>query len=97
MDFPRLHAQRRYEGQKRLRERLKSKGVFYIIKKGDPVPKHYAEPYQHTTINEVGKLGLACVLQMPASIGSGYRDKIYLDKYRYSLFGPEAKEGVIAD
>lgn len=82
--------------QLRLRERLHKKQVYYITKKGDKAPKQYAEPYQTATLEQVGKLGLAAVLQMPGSARSNSQ-RMYQDEYYYSIFGSSAKEGVIAD
>lgn len=82
--------------QMRLKERLNKCHVYYITKKGDKAPKQYAEPYQTTTLEQVGKLGLAAVLQMPGSARSNSQ-RMYNDEYYYSIFGLEAKAGVIAD
>lgn len=82
--------------QMRLKERLNKYHVYYITKKGDKTPKQYSEPYQSATLEQVGKLGLAAVLQMPGSSRSNSQ-RMYQDEYYYSLFGNEAKAGVIAD
>ncbi|MDI9215610.1 AIPR family protein [Clostridium tertium] len=82
--------------QLRLRERLHKKHIYYITKKGDKTPKQYTEPYQTATLEQVGKLGLAAILQMPGSARSNSQ-RMYNDEYYYSIFGPDAREGVIAD
>ena len=82
--------------QLRLNERLRKVGVFYITKKGDKPPKSYYNSYTYTKIEEVGKLSLAAVLQMPGSARSSAQ-RMYQNEYYYSIFGSEAKEGVIAD
>lgn len=82
--------------QLRLRSRLNNKGVYYITKKGDKTPKQYAEPYQTTKMETVGKLGLAATLQMPGSARANSK-KMFNDEYYYPIFGNDAKEGVIAD
>ncbi len=82
--------------QMRLKERLNLYHVYYITKKGDKAPKQYNEPYQVTTLESVGKLSLASILQMPGSSRSNSQ-RMYNDEYYYSIFGPEAKAGVIAD
>lgn len=82
--------------QLRLRERLHKYQVYYITKKGDRAPKQYSEPYQSATLEQVGKLGLAAVLQMPGSARSNSQ-RMYQDEYYYSIFGQDAKAGVIAD
>ena len=82
--------------QIRLKERLNRYQVYYITKKGDKAPKQYSEPYQTATLEQVGKLGLAAVLQMPGSARSNSQ-RMYNDEYYYSIFGQDVKEGVIAD
>ena len=82
--------------QIRLKERLNRCQVYYITKKGDKTPKQYSEPYQTATLEQVGKLGLAAVLQMPGSARSNSQ-RMYNDEYYYSILGQDAKEGVIAD
>ncbi len=82
--------------QLRLKERLKYNHVYYITKKGEKAPKQYGESYQVTTLEQVGKLSLAAVLQMPGSSRNNSQ-RMYNDEYYYSIFGLEAKEGVIAD
>lgn len=82
--------------QIRLKERLNRYQVYYITKKGDKTPKQYSEPYQTATLEQVGKLGLAAVLQMPGSSRSNSQ-RMYNDEYYYPIFGKSAKEGVIAD
>lgn len=82
--------------QIRLKERLSKYRVYYITKKGDKAPKQYSEPYQITTLEQVGKLGLAAVLQMPGSARSNSQ-RMYNDEYYYSIFGQQAKAGVITD
>ena len=82
--------------QMRLKERLNRYHVYYITKKGDKTPKQYSEPFQTATLEQVGKLGLAAVLQIPGSSRSNSQ-RMYNDEYYYSIFGNEAKAGVIAD
>lgn len=82
--------------QMRLKEQLNRYHVYYITKKGDKTPKQYSEPFQTATLEQVGKLGLAAVLQMPGSSRSNSQ-RMYNDEYYYSIFGNEAKAGVIAD
>lgn len=82
--------------QLRLKERLHRKHVYYITKKGDKTPKQYTEPYQTATLEQVGKLGLSAILQIPGSARSNSQ-RMYNDDYYYSIFGSDAPEGVIAD
>lgn len=53
--------------QLRLKEKLYTQHVYYITKKGDRVPKQYSEPYHSATLEQVGKLCFASVLQMPGT------------------------------
>lgn len=82
--------------QVRLKERLHKEHIYYITKKGDKAPKQYDKLYQAATLEQVGKLGLASVLQMPGSARSNSQ-RMYNDEYYYSIFGSSSKEGVIAD
>lgn len=82
--------------QMRLRERLHTKQVYYITKKGDRAPKQYSEPYQVAMLEQVGKISLAAVLQMPGSARSNSQ-RMYNDEYYHLIFGATAKEGIIAD
>lgn len=82
--------------QLRLKERLDSKHVYYITKKGDKIPKAYSMPYESATLEQVGKLGLAAILQMPGSSRSNSQ-KMYNNEYYYSLFGLDVEAGIIAD
>ena len=82
--------------QLRLTVRLKSKGIYYITKRGDKVPKQYADPYQAATLEQVGKASLAGILQMPGTARSNSA-RMYKDEYYYQIFDDSAKEGVIAD
>lgn len=82
--------------QMQLRERLQTQKVYYITKKGDKAPKQYSESYQVATLERVGKISLAGVLQMPGSARSNSQ-RMYQEEYYERIFGPEAKEGIIAD
>lgn len=81
--------------QLRLRERLLKKHIYYITKKGDKAPKQFSD-YQITSLEKVGKLSLATILQMPGSARSNSQ-RMYNDNYYYSIFGQNSPEGVIAD
>ena len=79
-----------------LKEKLKKENVYYILKKGDKAPKKFAEHYQVAKIDEIGKLGLAVVLQMPGS-ARNCRTKIYQDEYYNSIFSQSINAKVYAD
>lgn len=82
--------------QLKLRSRLNNVGIYYITKKGDKAPRQYAEPYQVTKMDSVGKLSLASILQMPGSARSNSK-KMFSNEYYYLIFGKDANEKVIAD
>lgn len=82
--------------QIRLKERLRKYYVYYVTKKGDKAPKQFGEPYQTASLEQVGKLGLAAILQMPGSARSNSQ-RMYNNEYYYTIFGNDAREGVIAD
>ncbi len=79
-----------------LKNKLQKENVYYILKKGDKAPKKYEEPYQVTRIDEIGKLGLAVVCQMPGS-ARNCRTKIYQDEYYNSIFSQSVNAKVYAD
>ena len=81
--------------QIRLKQRLKEIGVYYLTKKGEPKPKK-VEKYYITNVDQVGKLSLAVVMQMPASARNNSK-KMYNSEYFYSIYGNDARCGVIAD
>lgn len=82
--------------QIRLKARLKKCGVFYTLKKGDKPEKNKYESYEITKVDEVGKLSLAAVLQMPGSARSS-STKMYNDENRYTIWGDKAEAEVIKD
>ena len=78
-----------------LKENLAKVGVYYITKRGEVVPKQYKDKlYKNTKLDEVGKLSLAGILQMPGSARSNSA-KMYDSKYDYIF--KDVKAGVIAD
>lgn len=81
--------------QIRLKERLSKCGIYYVLKKGDKPQNRYAS-YEVTKVDAVGKLSLAGVLQMPGSARSNSA-KMYYDENRHTIWGNEAKVGVIKD
>lgn len=82
--------------QIRMRENLVNKNVYYILKKGDKAPKKYSEPYQVTSIDKIGKLGLAVVWQMPGSARNCPK-KIYQNEYYYSIYSKNVNAKVYVD
>lgn len=82
--------------QARLHEKLLHENVYYITKKGDKYSRQFSQKYQVATLEQVGKLCFAGALQMPGTARSNSQ-RMYSDDYYYSLFGAEAKAGIIAD
>ena len=84
--------------QKKLKRELEKIGVYYIIKNGDkatPTNK-YPFPYLVTSLEKVGKVSLAGVLQMPGSSRSN-SSKMYDDAYYHNIFGASSSPQFIAD
>lgn len=78
-----------------LKENLAKVGVYYITKRGEVVPKQYKDKlYKNTKLDEVGKLSLAGILQMPGSARSNSA-KMYDSEYDYIF--KDVKAGIIAD
>lgn len=83
--------------QNNLRERLASQHVYYVTKRGDKVPmKQYSEPYESTTMQMVGKLGLAGILLLPGSARSNPA-RMFQSGYYEQIYGKNVNERVIAD
>lgn len=82
--------------QLKLKERFSRYHVYYMTKKGDKVPKQYLEQYQRASLEQVGKLGLAGIIQMPGSARSNSR-KMYNDDIYHNIFGYNTKEGFLVD
>lgn len=59
-------------------------GVFYRTKRGEePSSKEYSETYRKTKIDEVGKLCLAAIFQMPCASRNGKSGKKLFHESRY--------------
>jgi len=81
--------------QIKLKEALSHYGVYYITKKGDKAPRQNSEAYQIASLEQVGKIGLAAVLQMPGSARSNSQ-RMYADEY-YPYIFKEENAGILAD
>jgi len=79
-----------------LKQRLSREHVYYITKKGDKTPRQYSAPYESVTLEKIGKISLAAMLQMPGSARSNSQRMFASENY-YDIFGPSALEGAIAD
>lgn len=83
--------------QNNLRERLATQHVYYVTKRGDKVPtKQYSEPYESTTMQTVGKLGLAGIMLLPGSARSNPA-RMFQNGYYEQIYGKNVNEKVIAD
>lgn len=83
--------------QIRLRDRLLKVGIYYATKRGDKPSKALPKKYLQANIDTVGKICLAAVLLMPGSSRSSATKIMYNDEYYDTIFGEDAREGVIAD
>lgn len=77
-----------------LHRRFEKIGIYYMTKKGDSVPATY-EPWQITTLEKLGKIGIASVLQLPGTARSNSQ-KMYDDEFYFSIFR-DTKEQFLAD
>lgn len=82
--------------QLRLKEELYKYGVYYITKKGDRAPKQFSLPYQSCSLEQVGKVSMAGILQMPGSSRSNSARMYDKDYYNF-IFGKSKYAGVISD
>lgn len=83
--------------QVKLKKKFNEIGIFYITKKGEKAQtKKFTEPYEITNLEQVGKLSLASVLQMPGSSRSNSK-KMYQDEYYYQIFGDSSKPCYVKD
>ncbi len=82
--------------QNKLKLNFAAHHVYYITKKGDKAPKQYSEPYQIATLEQVGKLGLAAILQMPGAARNNLQ-RMYDDEYYYPIFGQDTRVSVLVD
>lgn len=69
---------------------MRSVGVFYQIKRGGDKPssKEYPEEYHKTKLEDVGKLCMAAIFQMPC-VSRNKKSLIYKDKYYDYIFKGE--------
>lgn len=83
--------------QLNLRKRLRKEHVWYITKKGDRATKDFNKHYEVARIDKVGKISLAGILQMPGTARNSATRKMYGGDFYWKIYGPDAREGVIAD
>lgn len=82
--------------QLRLKQRLKHENVYYLTKKGEKVPKQFSEPHQSATLEQIGKIGLAAIVQQPGSARSNPQ-KMFNEQVYFNIFGDQVEAGVLAD
>ena len=65
---------------------MRAVGVFYQTKRGEKVPsRQYPEDYRRTKLEEVGKLCMAAIFQMPC-VSRNKKKMIYQDRYYKYIF-----------
>lgn len=65
---------------------MRAVGVFYQTKRGEKVPpRQYAEAYRRTKLDEVGKLCMAAIFQMPC-VSRNKKKMMYQDRYYKYIF-----------
>lgn len=77
-----------------LHRRFEKIGIYYMTKKGDSVPSTY-EPWQITTLEKLGKVAIATVMQLPGTARSNSQ-KMYDNDIYYPIFS-ETNEKFLAD
>lgn len=68
--------------QRILASEFRKIGIQYVTKNGDRIEKQFKDPNKHISIDSLGKLALASVMQMPWT-RTGFKDLYTLDKYYY--------------
>ena len=72
--------------QRSFEQAMRAIGVFYQTKRGQKVPpKQYREAYRKTRLEEVGKLCMAAIFQMPC-VSRNARKLLYRDRYYNPIF-----------
>jgi hypothetical protein len=82
--------------QLNLKAKFSEIDFYYITKKGEKAPRNYSLPYKIATLEQIGKLSMAGILQMPGSARSN-SSKMYSDDYYYHIFGSGANPQIMSD
>ena len=77
-----------------LHRRFEKIGVFYMTKQGDAVPSTL-DPWQIASLEKLGKIAIATVMQLPGTARSNSR-KMYDDEFYYPIFS-KTNEQFLAD
>lgn len=72
--------------QIRFAQSMREVGLFYQTKRGETVPNNYKTTYLNSSLNEVGKLCLAGIFQVPC-ISRTKPSSLFLPKYYDKIFG----------
>lgn len=80
--------------QLNLHRRFEKIGIYYMTKKGDVVPATY-DNWQITTLERLGKIALATVMQLPGTARSNSQ-KMYDNDFYYPIFS-KTHEQFLAD
>lgn len=77
--------------QVRFAQAMREIGIFYQTKRGEKVPADYKEPYLNTDLNEIGKLCLSTIFQMPGS-SRNKPSTLYSSPYYETIFEKNQKK-----
>ena len=71
---------------------MRAVGIFYQTKRGEKIPlRQYPEPYRKTKLEDVGKLCMAAIFQMPC-VSRNKKSLIYKDRYYDYIFKNEQEK-----
>ena len=70
-------------------------GIFYQTKRGENIPKQFADAYLHTKLLDVGKLCLAAIFQMPCKSRSK-PSAVYSPEYYDPIFNEKTQKQIAA-
>ncbi len=77
--------------QVRFAQAMREIGIFYQTKRGEKVPADYKESYLNTDLNEIGKLCLSAIFQMPGS-SRNKPSTLYNSPYYETIFEKNQKK-----
>ena len=70
-------------------------GIFYQTKRGENIPKQFADAYLHTKLLDVGKLCLAAIFQLPCKSRSK-PSAVYSPEYYDPIFNEKTQKQIAA-
>lgn len=71
--------------QVRFSQAMREHGIFYQTKRGEKPPRQFQEEYLNTALDEIGKLGLAAIFQIPCA-SRAKPSSMYLPQYYEPIF-----------